>query len=219
MKKECSILFLGKKNDLYVDKALQFCQDNFTDITSHLGKWKDSIPEDLGWWEGDYIISYLSRWIIPAQILEKPKKAAINFHPAPPNYPGFGCINFALYEEAPEYGVTCHHMQPKVDTGKIIATSIFPVFQTDNVATLLSRTYDHQLVLFYDIIRYIVKGEELPISNKQWERKPFTRKDFNQLEKITVEMSKEEIAKRIRATSFGNWKPTVEIQGFTFELK
>lgn len=36
---------------------------------------------------------------------------------------------------------------------------------------------------------------------------------------ITPAMSKEEIAKRIRATTFDVWKPTVELQGFIFELK
>jgi methionyl-tRNA formyltransferase len=110
-------------------------------------------------------------------------------------------------------------MASRVDTGAIIAVKRFPVFQTDDVATLLSRTYDYQLVLFYEIASLILEGRELPVSEERWTRKPFTRNEFNDLGRITPDMSKEEIAKRIRATTFGVWKPAIELQGFVFELK
>jgi methionyl-tRNA formyltransferase len=218
-KRKCSVLFLGKKKDEHVEKALKFCQLNFTDVTAYLGKWGDPLPEDIGWWDGEYIISYLSRWVVPEYLLKKAKVASINFHPASPDYPGIGCYNFALYEEAKEYGVTCHHMASRVDTGAIIAVKRFPVFPTDNVATLLLRTYDYQLVLFYEIVSLILEGKELPVSEERWTRKPFSRKEFDELGRITPDMTKEEIAKRIRATTFGVWKPAIELQGFVFELK
>lgn len=213
------ILFLGKENDEHVKKALEFCQSNFDDVRFYLGKWGEKLPKELDAWEGDYIISYLSRWIIPERILIKAKMAAINFHPASPDYPGFGCNNFALYEDAKEYGATCHHMQPHVDTGAIIAVKRFPVFSTDTVATLLSRTYTHQLSLFYDIASYMIGEKDLPISSEKWSRTPFSRKDFNALERITPDMSKEEIMRRIRATTFDKWAPIVELHGLVFELK
>lgn len=213
------ILFLGKKKDDYCLKALRFCQNNFGDVVAHLGTWGDRLPEDIGFWDGDYIISYLSRWVIPEYLLKKAKFAAINFHPASPDYPGVGCNNFALYENAKEYGATCHHMSATVDTGNIIAVKKFTVFPKDNVGTLLSRTYDTQLVLFYEIMEKILNNEELPKSNDQWSRKPFTRTELNELSKITPDMSKEEIEKRVRATSYGEWQPIVELNDFKFELK
>ena len=218
-KRRCSVLFFGKKDEEHVEKALKFCQCNFTDVIAYLSEWGDPLPEDIGRWEGEYIISYLSRWVIPEYLLKKAKVAAINFHPASPSYPGIGCNNFALYEKANEYGVTCHHMASGVDKGAIIAVKRFPVFATDNVATLLSRTYDYQLVLFYEIASLLLEGKELPVSEEGWTRKPFTRKEFNELGQITPHMSEEEIAKRIRATTFGVWKPTIELKGFVFELK
>ena len=214
-----SILFLGKKDDLYVEKALKFCQINFNEVDFYLGKWGESLPENIQWWEGDYIVSYLSRWVVPEYLLKRAKIAALNFHPATPDYPGIGCNSFALYEGAKEYGVTCHHMAPCVDTGQIIAVKRFPIFPSDSVSTLLTRTYDYQIVLFYEIINHIIEKKELPISEENWSRKPFTRKQFKELECITSDMTKEEIAKRIKATTFGQWKPNIEIQGFTFELK
>jgi methionyl-tRNA formyltransferase len=161
----------------------------------------------------------LSRWVVPENLLRKAKIAAINFHPASPDYPGIGCNNFALYREAREYGVTCHHMAPKVDRGAIIAVRRFPVFEPDNVATLLSRTYDYQLVLFYEIVSLIIEGKDFPASTEKWTRDPLTRREFDELGRITTEMSRDEIRRRIRATNFGAWKPTIKLQGFTFELK
>ena len=110
-------------------------------------------------------------------------------------------------------------MASLVDTGAIIAVKRFPVFGTDNVATLLSRTYDHQLVLFYEIVSLILKGMQLPTSDEKWTRKPFSRREFNKLRRATPDMTKEEISKRIRATTFGSWKPAIELQVFVFELK
>jgi len=213
------ILVLGKKKDEHCSKAVDFIKTNFTDVTVYLGKWGDPLPEDIGWWDGDYIISYLSRWVVPEYLINKAKVAAINFHPASPDYPGIGCNNFALYEETKEYGVTCHHMAEKVDTGNIIAVKRFPVFQNDDVRSLLSRTYDFQLALFYEIIGGILKGEPLPSSSEAWTRRPFSRKEFNRLSVIDPAMQREEVERRIRATSYGEFQPTIEISGHVFEFK
>lgn len=219
-KKQASVLFLGKKNDPYVERALRFCRCNFTDVIAFLGEWGDPLPEDIGFWYGDYIISYLSRWIVPEYLIEKARIAAINFHPAPPEYPGIGCNNFALYEGAESYGVTCHHMASRVDTGRIISTKRFPIFSSDNVASLLLRTYEYQLVLFYEIVGHVLSSNEpLPTSDEDWSRKPFTRKEFNELCRIRPEMSQEEIRKRAKATTFGDWAPTMEVNGFVFKLQ
>lgn len=211
------ILFFGKKHDSHCHKALKFCESLFN-TEAYLGLLGMPFPEDLGHCEFDYIISYLSPWIIPKYILDIAKKAAINFHPAPPEYPGIGCINFALYEDVEKYGVTCHHMNHAVDTGEIIAVKRFAVYQNDTVETLLNRSYDYQLSLFYDIISFIFNGQILPVSSEKWSRKPFTRKELDKLSTITPDLNNEEINKRVRATNFKNWKPCIEINGHKFEL-
>jgi methionyl-tRNA formyltransferase len=216
---DAAILFLGKQNDACCDAALGFAQKNFRHVTHYLGKWGDPLPGDIDRWEGEYIVSYLSRWVLPEHLLKKAKKAAVNFHPASPAYPGIGCNNFALYEDAAEYGVTCHHMDRRVDSGNIIAVRRFPVFPSDDVASLLSRTYTVQLALFYEIIGKIIKGEDLPVSTEMWERAPFSRKEFNKLFNISHEMDITEVKRRIRATDYVNFKPAVHIGDFVFELK
>jgi len=218
-KADLSVLFLGKADDEDCTRALEFCQARFARVAFCLGRWGDEFPPEARDWDGDYIISYLSRWVVPEYLLDRARKAAINFHPAPPEYPGIGCNNLALYEDAKEYGVTCHHMASKVDTGAIIAVKRFPVYGEDNVATLLERTYECQIALFFEIIGIISEGKELPTSKEKWTRPPFSRRQFNELFKITTAMNKDEIARRIRAISYKSWQPYIELEGYRFEYK
>jgi methionyl-tRNA formyltransferase len=218
-KSDLSILFLGKADDSYCARAQAFCRDNFSQLTACLGNWGEPLPESARNWEGDFIISYLSRWVVPAYLLERAKTASFNFHPASPEYPGIGCNNFALYEDAKEYGVTCHHMAPRVDTGAIIAVKRFPLYPEDGVAELLERTYQHQIALFMEIVGLLAKGESLPVSQETWTRAPFTRTQFNELFEINPDMSREEVARRIRAISYEHWQPYTVIQGYRFEYR
>ena len=213
------VIFLGKEKDDYCSKAINFCQDNFDVVHYYLEKMGDRSPKNVGWCDCDYIISYLSTCIVPAIVLKNAKVAAINFHPGPPNYPGIGCTNFALYENASDYGVTCHHMAEKVDTGQIISFKTVPISPTDTVATLTSKAYDSQLVLFFEVMALILNGEPLPKSEKQWQGKSTTRKELDELGRLTPNMSKEEITRRIRATSYKQWQPSMKIHGFEFGLR
>jgi methionyl-tRNA formyltransferase len=212
-----SLLFLGKAEDPDCLRALDFCEGNFAPVVHCLGRWGDPLPEQARTWQGDYIISYLSRWVVPAELLQRARKAAINFHPASPDYPGIGCNNFALYQNAAQYGVTCHHMAPRVDSGEIIAVRRFPIQPEDDVAALLKRTYENQIALFLEIAPIMAEGRGLPSAGERWTRAPFTRKEFNDLFRITPDMPEEEIARRIRAVSYGSYQPYVEIADHRFE--
>jgi methionyl-tRNA formyltransferase len=203
---ERSVLFLGKAEDPHTARAAEFCRRNFSEVSTHAGRWGDPLPETAAGWSGGLIVSYLARWIVPAPLLAR-AVLALNFHPGPPEYPGYGCNNFAIYEGAREYGVTCHHMAPRVDTGAIVEVLRFPVFDSDNAGTLLARAYDFQLVLFYGVLGRIIRGEALPVSRETWARQPFTRKQFSELGRLTSAMTEEEIARRKRALDVGALKP------------
>jgi methionyl-tRNA formyltransferase len=218
MPAEASILFLGKAGDENCGRALRFLQAHFGVVTAACGAWGEPMPSAVREWTGDYVISYLSRWIVPRVLLQKARRGAINFHPAPPEYPGVGCLNFALYDGCPYYGVTCHYMAPAVDTGRIIAVRRFPLLAGDDVALLLERTHQHLLTLFYEIVSAVVLNQPLPECAERWSRRPFTRLELDQLGHITPEMTEEEAARRVRATAFGPWKPFVTVAGLRFEL-
>lgn len=150
----------------------------------------------------DYIISYICPWIIPSWCLDLATTAAINFHPGPPEYPGTGCTNFAIYDQATDFGVTCHHMLPGVDSGRIIAVERFPLLTNDSVMSLTLRCYEAIYQMFKQILAIIAQGQPLPESHLQWKKKPYTRKMLNELCRLTIDMPRHEVKRRIRATSF-----------------
>ena len=152
-KSKISILFFSKKNWTYSTQALDLLRHLNFDVTPVFTSSRDEIiDEDIGWWQGDYIISFRSYHIIEKSLLRRASCAAINFHPAPVDYPGSGCTNWALYEDAKEYGVTVHIMNEKIDNGEIIECRRFPIFEYDNIETLLQRTYHKMYDLFLDTI-------------------------------------------------------------------
>lgn len=201
-----SVLFLGKADDQRCNRALRFCRQYFT-TKSYLGWWGAEFPINAAKWKGDYIISYLSRWVVPSDLLDKASIAAINFHSGPPEYPGIGCNNFALYDNATEYGVTCHHMLKTVDSGPIVNVKRFTVYPNDTVASLLERTYDYQLIQFYEIMEMMIKEVQLPVAAEHWSRLPYTRTEFEQLFELDTHMTQDEINRRTRAVTYKHWSP------------
>jgi methionyl-tRNA formyltransferase len=196
------ILFIGKADDQYSKYAGEFISLHFPGTLTIYGKRGELFPKEASDWEGDILISYLSQWIIPDKVLKKAAVMAINFHPGPPEYPGIGCTNFAVYDGVAEYGVTCHHMLAKVDTGKIISVKRFPVYKTDTVFSITQRCYALILDQCFEIFDCIIQEKPLPQSNEHWTRKPFLRKELNRLCRITPDMPKDEISRRIKATNF-----------------
>ena len=197
-----AILFFGKEQDAFVKIALDFVQKNFHVCDIYLGNRKQEFPFVQPEKNYSYIISYLSPWVIPAWILKKTHIAAINFHPGPPEYPGIGCTNFAIYHGETHYGVTCHHMEPQVDTGEIIAVKHFPVYKSDSVYSLTMRCYVTISVLFFEIMDLILRGNALPMAKENWTRKPYQRKELEELCKLDSKMNEAEIDRRIKATTF-----------------
>lgn len=215
-----SVLFFGKQDDLYCEKAQQFIRSNFPDATIVTGTRHQPFPDEYESWEGYYLFSYLSPWIIPASLLKRAKIANINFHPGPPEYPGIGCTNFAIYNDESTFGITCHHMTATPDAGNIIAVKRFPLFASDTVYSLTQRCYAHILTLFYEIISGILEGKPLPESDERWRRQAYKRSELNALCRIEPDMPPEEIQRRIRAVTFPNAPGAyIEINGLRFEYK
>jgi methionyl-tRNA formyltransferase len=200
--KDLRILFLRKKDNQYAQRAEDFVRRHFQQPLIFAGGRKDKLPEEVLNWKGDWMISFISSWIYPAKLLSNASVAAINFHPGSPEYPGTGCTNFAIYDGAKEYGVTCHHMNAGVDSGKIIAVKRFPVKKNDSVYNVTQHCYKLIEETFYEIINGILNDQPLPVMNEQWKRKPYTRKQLDELCTITPDMTEEEIRKRIKATTY-----------------
>lgn len=200
--KDLEVLFIGKAGDFFSRQAADFILTHYPSAKIIYSSRQQDLPAELIAWKGDVIISYLSQWIIPKRLLENARVAALNFHPGPPEYPGIGCTNFAVYNGEDTFGVTCHHMAPRVDTGGIVAIERFPIFETDTVFSITQRCYSHILTLFYTIFSLLISNQELPASGDTWKRKPYLRRELDELCRLTPDMNIKEIERRIRATDY-----------------
>lgn len=161
----------------------------------------DPEPDTLAFGHHDYLISFLSPWIVRAASLDR-CGVAINFHPGSTDYPGIGCYNFALYEEAAEFGAVCHHMLPKVDTGRIVLERRFPVSKDESVETLKLATMEVMVGMFREIVGLIASGAPLPAAPVAWTRRPFTRRELHALKVCNDFMDEAEVQRRVRATTY-----------------
>ena len=210
------ILFIGKKEDPQAELAARYTKELFHDTLIVWSRRDIKMPEELRSWEGDYIFSYLAQWIIPEWLLKKARLGGVNWHPGPPAYPGIGCTNFAIYDQAKTFGITCHYMEPKVDTGQIIEVAYFPVADSETVFSLTQKCYKHILDSYKTQLQAIKEGGLLPVAGIQWERKPYTRKELDALCIISPDMDADEIKRRVKATKYDRHWAYIELGGIRF---
>ncbi|MBW1615640.1 MAG: hypothetical protein JRJ49_03715 [Deltaproteobacteria bacterium] len=120
---------------------------------------------------------------MPANILKRASKAAINFHPSPPKYRGIGGYSWAIHNSDKIYGVTCHYMVEEIDCGAIIAVRSFSILDGETATSLKMRSGIYCLYLLNEILPMIIEGKELPLMQKTWGKKLYTYVDLDALTK------------------------------------
>jgi len=215
---DIEVLLLRKDEHAQAEKVEQFLGGLFPKFTVFRGSKDDKLSPEVLNWQGDLLISFVTPWIYPETLLQRARLAAINFHPGPPEYPGTGCTNFAIYDNAVEYGVTCHHMLSTVDSGEIIEVNRFPMKPGISVFDLTQQSYDQLEAMTYRLIRYFIESETFPKSEEVWAKKPYTRKQLNELCEIRPDMTPEEVNRRIHATTYIRPWAYTRIGGHVFRL-
>ena len=127
----------------------------------------------------DYLISFLNSRYISKSVRKKIKINSFNFHPGPPEYPGFGCYNFALLDQVNFYGSTIHVINDKFDSGKIVNVKKFKIsYKKCNLEKLIKKTHENIFKQAKNFIN-VIRNKKLKIEeNIKWRRKAFTKKEF-----------------------------------------
>ncbi len=217
--KNFRVLFLSKKDNEFAQRAACFIKQHFPESLIFAGERKDKLPPEVLKWQGDLLVSFISSWVLPQSLLTQAAYVAINFHPGSPEYPGTGCTNFAIYDGATEYGVTCHYMSAGVDSGSIIAVKRFPIKKEDTVYSVTRHCYQLIEEMFYELMNLVLQELPLPASSEKWGRKPTTRKELDELCHISPDMSPEEIERRIKATTYKTPWAYTKIGNHVFKLQ
>lgn len=169
----------------------------------------------------DYLISFLNARYISKKVRKKIKINSFNFHPGPPEYPGFGCYNFALLDKVNFYGSTIHVINDKFDNGKILNVNKFKIsYKKLNLEKLINKTHRNIIKQAKHFITDILNNQVKIKNNYKWKRKAFTKNEFENARKIKLSDSKKNILKKIKAFTYKNYESVyINFKGFKFELK
>lgn len=159
--------------------------------------------------EADYLFNFSPTIIKPA-LLKSIRVAAINFHTAPPEYPGRGGCSYALYNGDETYGVTAHLMTEEIDAGGILDVVRFPIRAGDTAETLHERAVKHIPLL---VGRWLSHQNIIP-NGERWAGKAKRQADFMEFMRIECV---EEMEAKIKACRHPQKPgPFVELGGRKF---
>jgi len=221
------VLFIGFADCEYCILANQFLELSGFDVDwlKASKNRKDKLPEKYRDWQGDYIFHMKSYYILPKVLLDRASKAAINFHPGSPKYPGSGCVNWALYNNEARTGITVHHLNEHIDNGEIIKVFWIPIAKNDSIESLLPRVHMHQLIAICQIADSLATGgldvlenykKQIINGNIKWSTKVGRIRDIDNLQIVDENTSQEELQKIIRATAIGKFGPRLKLHGHEF---
>jgi methionyl-tRNA formyltransferase len=167
------------------------------------------------------LIAFTTDVIVPQSVLDQLGYGAYNFHPGPPQYPGWAPAHFALYDQATEFGATLHVMVQRVDAGPIVDVELFAIPDNIRVAGLEALAH----LLLAQMFRRSAKSlatrtgplAETPI---RWSEKRNSRRGYQAMYDIPVDISKEELERRIKVFGAGHHEiaPTINLHGIQFRV-
>lgn len=215
-RKPASCILLMGRHEYLNGCALSFAQQAF-DVLAVI-RHKDALlsEDDLCALQPDYVFSFLNEKILKGNLLCCKN---VNFHPAPPEWPGRGSASLALYHGSTTFGATAHLMSASVDSGPILSVKRFSIIANESCESLFSRAENACLDLFYEILTYITEHGNLPQpSGDAWARRAITRKQFEEWLILNPD-DHEDFIRKINASRHSTHPgPYVFLHGYKFAL-
>lgn len=167
------------------------------------------------------LIAFTTGVIVPRAVLERLGHGAYNFHPGPPNYPGWAPAHFALYDGASTFGTTMHVMAATVDSGPITGVEYFPIPERASVRDLEQIAYIRLGYLFWRTARELAcDSAPLPRLAIAWRGTKSTKQMYRDHCALPSEIDIDELKRRIRAfdDDFRDIPFTVTLEGVCYRL-
>ncbi len=107
----------------------------------------------------DFLFSFYYRHLLPPEVLETAKIAALNLHGSLlPKFRGRCPINWVLIEGETRTGVTLHYMETKADAGDIVAQKAVPIIFEDTAHSLFLKMAEAARLLMREVLPELEKG-------------------------------------------------------------
>jgi hypothetical protein len=165
------------------------------------------------------LIAFTTTVIVPRAVLDRLGYGAYNFHPGPPEYPGWAPAHFALYECATEFGATAHAMVEQVDAGAVVQVERFLIPTAATVAGLEEVTYTRLARMFWRLAKTLAtQAEPLETLPIRWSARKNTRRRYAAMCDIPLDISSAELQRRIDIFGDNHFgiTPTIHLHGVEF---
>ena len=107
----------------------------------------------------DLLLSAMFRQMLKKDLLEAPRRGALNFHPSLlPKFRGRSPINWVLVHGETETGVTLHYMVEKADRGDIVAQRKISIEEEDTALTLHRKATEAARLLIRETYPLLATG-------------------------------------------------------------
>jgi natural product biosynthesis luciferase-like monooxygenase protein len=153
----------------------------------------------------DYLFTIASLSVPPAEVLARPRRAAINFHDSLlPRYAGLHATSWALMNRETTHGVTWHVITEGIDAGAVVKQRAVPIAPDETAFSLNAKCYEAGILSFEELVDELADG-----SNRPQEQDVRTRTYFEQFKRppaaclVSWRRPAGEIAALVRALEFG----------------
>ena len=167
------------------------------------------------------LLAFTTGVIVPGSILAALGHGAYNFHPGPPQYPGWAPAHFALYEGSRMFGVTAHAMAERVDSGPIIGVESFIIPDKISVRGLEQMAYVRLAHLYWRMARDLAcNASPLAELSIAWCGTKSTKQMYREMCELPPGVGPIELARRIRCfhDDFRGIPLTYSLHGMRFQL-
>jgi methionyl-tRNA formyltransferase len=164
-------------------------------------------PDDV-----DFVVSFLFWNRIREPLLSLGSVGCLNFHPAPlPDFRGLGGYNVALLEGLREWGVSCHFVDERFDTGDVVEVERFEIDpEAETAFSLDLKSQEHLVGLFERVMQSALDGGPLP-REPQGEGRYLSRAEFDELRLVRPG---DDLSRKLRAFWYPPWPgATIEVDG------
>jgi methionyl-tRNA formyltransferase len=165
------------------------------------------------------LIGFVTPVVVPARILNALGFGAYNFHPGPPDYPGWIPAHFAIYDKANTFGATVHRMAEQVDAGPIVDVESFDIPPGTTVTRLQEMAFTLVARMFWRLAPVLaIQSAALPEMPVKWTGTKSTSRMHKAMCDVAPDISRHELERRIEAFGAGDFGVdlTVTLHGHKF---
>ena len=156
----------------------------------------------------DYLFSIINPYVIPQELIDKPKKFAINYHDSLlPRYAGVHATSWAILNNEKEHGISWHIITEEVDAGDILKQKKIILEKDETAFSLNLKCYQAGLTAFQELAIELKNNTYIQISQSLEDRSYY---GYHQKIPgngwISWQDSAEHIDRIVRALNLGHYK-------------